>query len=243
MAIYERDGASIYYEESGNPSGFPVLLIAPGGMKSSMDKWSMSPWNPLDRLAEEYRIIAMDQRNAGSSRGPIGADHGWSDYTLDQLGLMNHLGIDRFIAVGMCIGGSYLYALMAGAPERVAGSVMMQPIGVDNNRDDFYAMFDAWRDEIAADHLDLGADDWERFKTNMFGGEFMFNATTEQMGTIATPILLLRGNDLYHPASTSDTIASVAPHVTYVTEWKEDAAVEPAAKVIDDWMWQVASAG
>ena len=97
MPILERDGASIVYEQYG--SGYPVLLFAPGGMRSRAEMWH-SPasgpprsWNDwTEVLASRYRVIAMDQRNAGRSRAPIRADHGWHTYAADHLALMDHLG-------------------------------------------------------------------------------------------------------------------------------------------------------
>ena len=69
MPVYERDGAEIYYEEYG--SGFPLLLIAPGGMKSAISFWAGTPWNPIEQLQGDYRVVAMDQRNAGQSTAPV----------------------------------------------------------------------------------------------------------------------------------------------------------------------------
>ena len=122
MAIYERDGAAIYYEEHG--AGFPVLLIAPGGMKSATPVWAGTPWHPIEQLAGEFRVIAMDQRNAGQSSGPISGTDGWQTYTDDQLGLMEHLGCERFHVAGMCIGGPYAFGMIQSAPERVASAML-----------------------------------------------------------------------------------------------------------------------
>ncbi|MEE8078719.1 MAG: alpha/beta hydrolase, partial [Pseudomonadales bacterium] len=88
MAIYENGDVELYYEEHGE--GFPVLLIAPGGMLSAVSYWTGTPWNPIEQLAGDYRVIAMDQRNAGQSRAPITAADGWHVYTQDQLALMDH---------------------------------------------------------------------------------------------------------------------------------------------------------
>ena len=94
MAIYNSDDVSIYYEDSG--AELPaVLLIAPGGMKSAIGFWNNTPWDPRIHLEGRYRVIAMDQRNAGNSTAPVTAADGWHTYTADQLGLMDHLGIDR----------------------------------------------------------------------------------------------------------------------------------------------------
>ncbi len=74
MPVFEREGVSLYYEEYG--SGYPLLLFAPGGMRSSIEFWRRSPFDPTADLAGDFRVIAMDQRNAGRSRAPIGAGGG-----------------------------------------------------------------------------------------------------------------------------------------------------------------------
>ena len=75
MPIFTNDDTSIYYEIHGE--GFPVLLFAPGGMRSALSFWAGSPWNPITTLSPHFQVIAMDQRNAGQSRAPITANDGW----------------------------------------------------------------------------------------------------------------------------------------------------------------------
>lgn len=219
MPTFERDNLRINYEVHGN--GEPVLLIAPGGMRSSIGAWARSPWNPIEALADRYQLIAMDQRNAGSSTAPISGQDGWATYTGDQLALLDHLGIDRFAVVGMCIGGPYIMGLINAAASRVAAAVMLQPIGVEGNRDAFAAMFNAWADEIRPAHPEATNAQWDSFRGNMFGGDFMFNATEAEVAACTTPLLVLMGNDLYHPSSTSRAIARLAPNARLVERWKE----------------------
>ena len=135
MPIFTRGDVKLYYEEHGK--GFPLLLIAPGGMRSAVSFWDKVAWNPIAELADHYRVIAMDQRNAGNSTAPIRATDSWSVYTEDQLALMDHLGIDRFHVAGMCIGGSYRYGAHTSRAETrdVCGVVstdwhVQQPAGV-----------------------------------------------------------------------------------------------------------------
>ena len=220
MATYQRGEASIAYEIAGE--GFPVLLIAPGGMKSALELWNNMPWNPLGALATSYQLIAMDQRNAGDSVAPITAGDSWDTYTSDQLGLMDHLGIDRFHVIGMCIGGPYVMGLAGAAPDRVASAVMLQPIGLDDNRQAFYDMFDGWATEVAAAHPEADEAVFASFRSNMYDGDFMFNTSRDDVAACQTPILLFMGDDLYHPQSTSREIASLGPDVTFVERWKDD---------------------
>ena len=51
MPVFERAGVSLYYEEYG--SGYPLLLFAPGGMRSSIDFWRHSPFDPTAELARD----------------------------------------------------------------------------------------------------------------------------------------------------------------------------------------------
>ncbi|NMH98933.1 alpha/beta fold hydrolase [Pseudonocardia acidicola] len=228
MGTFERDGTTIYYEEHG--TGFPVLLIAPGGMRSSIEAWERAPWNPVEQLSSSYRVIAMDQRNAGRSTGPISGSDGWATYTTDQLALLDHLGVDRFHVLGMCIGGSYIVNLLHEVPARVASAVALQPIGLDGNRDAFYEMFDGWAAEQKAAHPEADESDWAGFREGMYGGgDMLFSVPASEIAAFVTPILVLMGNDRFHPRSASRKLAATAPNAILVEQWKEPEH-QPAAR-------------
>ena len=108
MPTADLRGTRLYYEEYGD--GFPLLLFAPGGMRSAISFWARSPWNPIEALADRFRVIAMDQRNAGHSTAPIHSGNGWHSYTADHIALMDHLRIERAHVLGGCIGGPYASA-------------------------------------------------------------------------------------------------------------------------------------
>jgi pimeloyl-ACP methyl ester carboxylesterase len=234
MATFEHDDVTIAYEEHG--SGFPVLLIAPGGMRSRIEAWEQSPWNPIEHLTPRYRVVAMDQRNAGRSSAPITGDDSWDAYTGDQLGLLDHLGIDRFAVLGMCIGGSYIANLILTAPERVAAAVLLQPIGLDANREAFHEMFDGWAADLQASRPDaagVAPGAWSSFRDNMYGSDdFMFTVSAGDAAALATPMLILMGDDLYHPRSASLTLAGAAPNATLIESWKEGEARDRAMEEV-----------
>ena len=98
MPFFERDDVKLYYEVHGE--GFPLLLIAPGGLRSSIPIWETQPYNAITTLSPHFRVIAMDQRNAGQSSAPVSADDNWQSYTADQLALLDHLGESRSVWVG-----------------------------------------------------------------------------------------------------------------------------------------------
>ena len=70
----------------------------------------------------------------------------------------------------------------------------------------------------------------------MWDGDFMLTAAPEDLAAIDTPILVLKGDDVYHPTSTSVTVAERAPNATLVDEWKEGAALEAAGATIADFL-------
>lgn len=231
MPTYQRGDLELYYEESG--AGFPILLFAPGGMRSAIEFWARSPWNPIEALAPHFRVIAMDQRNAGSSRGPIAAQDGWQTYTADHLALLDHLEIERCHVLGGCIGGPYCLGVMQADPQRVASAVLQQPIGFDGqNRPAFYEMFDAWADDLRRSRADVPEEAWSTFRSNMYDGDFVFNVSREFVAQCDTPMLVLMGNDLYHPATTSREIAALAPHAQLVEQWKEPDVVAQTVETV-----------
>src|SRR5258707_10142151 len=106
-SFYEKGSVRIHYEENG--SGFPLLLIAGGGLNSTISGLT----NPFDAIGEfkgEYRCIASDLRhaNTGQSSGPLEIDRPWDAFTDDHIGVMDHLGIDQFMVMGFCIGGPFI---------------------------------------------------------------------------------------------------------------------------------------
>ena len=69
MPYVDSGGARIWYTVQG--AGFPMLTLAPGGMRSSVPLWEMAAINPLTAYAGRYQMVAMDQRNAGRSAGRL----------------------------------------------------------------------------------------------------------------------------------------------------------------------------
>ena len=152
MPSFRHRDATIYYEEVGH--GFPILTFAPAGLQSTIAVWSqpMAPINPLTELAGTFRIIAMDQRNAGGqSHAPITARDGWHTYTGDHIALLDHLQIERCHLYGQCIGGSFILSMLKTQPQRVASAVLAQPIGrVGAMPAGRSARFEAWVESLKA---------------------------------------------------------------------------------------------
>ena len=236
MAFFEQDDVRIYYEVHGE--GFPVLLIAPGGMQSAVSFWENTPWNPIEQLSQHYQVIAMDQRNAGQSTAPVSATDSWHVYTDDQLKLLDHLGVDRFHVAGMCIGGSYIMGLIDRAPQRVASAVVFQTIGLDDNRPVFFEMFDNWAEPLKSKHAEVPDTAWTSFRQSMYGGDFLFSVDREFVTTCTTPMLVLCGRDVYHPEVCSRELAELAPNASLIEFWKEGEAMVAAKGEVEVFLAQ-----
>jgi pimeloyl-ACP methyl ester carboxylesterase len=236
MPTFHRDSdTEIHYEEHG--TGFPVLTLAPGGMRSFGDMWAKMPWNPVAELSGDYRVITMDQRNAGLSTAPVTGEEGWDTYTADQLALLDHLGIERCHVVGMCIGGAFILKLLTTAPERFARAVPLQPIGLDGNRQAFHDMFDAWAEEVRPSHPEAGDDAWAAYRSAMYDVEDpLFSVPDSALPSIATPMLVLRGDDQYHPRKASELLAATAPNARLIERWKDPEHLPSATEAIAEFL-------
>jgi pimeloyl-ACP methyl ester carboxylesterase len=236
VAAFRHGDAVIHYDDEGVADAFPVLLIAPGGMRSFNDRWNEMPWNPRTALADRFRVIGMDQRNAGRSTAPVTGETGWATYRDDQLALLDELGIDRCHVVGMCIGGPYIFGLLTAAPERFASAVLLQPVGIEGNREALYEIFDRWSAEVGGAHPEADAGDWASYRSNMWDGEFVLTATRDEIAGIEVPMLVAMGNDEYHPQSTSREIAELAPDAVFLEHWKDEGSLPATDAAIKNFL-------
>ena len=191
MPTFTRGDISINYEEYG--SGFPIILFAPAGCDPISSSGIRARSTRQRVLANDFRVIAMDQRNAGQSRAPITAADGWDSYTADHIALLDHLGIKRTHALGGCIGSSYCLNLIKLAPDRVASAVLQNPIGLHNNREAFYEMFDGWGKSLQRKLPNLTDAALREFRERMYGTDFVFNVDRDFVRKCTTPLLVLAG--------------------------------------------------
>jgi pimeloyl-ACP methyl ester carboxylesterase len=233
MPFYERGPVRIHYQESG--SGYPLLLIPGGGLNSTISKLN----NPFDAIAEfkgEYRCIAADLRNAndGQSSGPLEVDRPWDAYTDDHLGLMDHLGIDRFLVMGFCIGGPFIWNLLKRAPDRVVAAVLAQPSGSrPGARDLFYdANMKNWGPQLVKRRPEITMESVDRFLTKMYraNADFVFTVTRDFVRQCRTPVLILPDDIPQHPYAVAMESAMLAPKAEVsMFPWKEPKERIPLA--------------
>ena len=235
MTFYERGPVRIHYEVAG--AGFPLMLIAGGGLNSTISGLkSGSPFNPIDEFKSEYRCIAADLRNAngGNSSGPLEVDRPWDAYTDDHIGLMDHLGIDKFMVLGFCIGGPFIWNLIERAPNRVVAAVLAQPSGSrPEMRDLFYDNNSkGWGPELVKRRPEITMQTVDRFLTRMYrtNADFVFTVTRDFVRTCQTPVLILPDDIPAHPYAVAMEAAMLAPKAEVsVFPWKEPKERIPLA--------------
>jgi pimeloyl-ACP methyl ester carboxylesterase len=235
MNFYEKGAVRIHYEEAG--SGFPLLLIAGGGLNSTIaNLTTTSPFNPIAEFKGEYRCIAADLRNAngGKSTGPLEVDRPWDAFTDDHIGLMDHLGIDKFMVMGFCIGGPMVWNLLKRAPGRVVAAVLAQPSGSrPEARDLFYENNTKnWGPQLVANRPDVTMETVDKFLTRMYrtNPDFVFTVTRDFVRTCQTPVLILPDDIPAHPYAVAMEAAMLAPKAEVsMFPWKEPKERIPLA--------------
>jgi len=110
---------TIYWEQSGNPAGVPVVFLhgGPGAGASPTHRRFFDPYH--------YRIVVLDQRGAGRST-PLGeiAENDVPDLVGDLERLREALGIRRWIVFGGSWGSTLALAYAQTHPDRVLGLIL-----------------------------------------------------------------------------------------------------------------------
>ena len=180
-----------------------------------------SPVDPTVVFASDFRVIAMDQRNAGGqSHAPIKATDGWHSFASDHIALLDHLGIDQCHLYGQCIGGPFILSLLKAQPQRFVSAVIAQPIGrVGPLPPGRSANFSGWVDTLT-NHPEATAEVLDAYYANLYGPDFGYSVDRAFVSSCQTPCLVLAGNDEAHPFAIAEEIAGLLPHAEFIPEWK-----------------------
>jgi len=233
MPFYEKGPVRIHYEEFG--SGFPLLLIAGGALNSTI-AGLRNPFNVIEEFKGEYRCIAADLRNAnpGQSSGPLEIDRPWDSHTEDQLGVMDHLGINKFMVMGFCIGGPFTWNLLERAPDRIVAAVLAQPVGFRPEMPT--ALYDngmtTWAPEFVKRRPDITMEMAEKYLTMMYrtNPDFVLTVTRDFVRNCQTPLLILPDDTPAHPYAVAMEAAMLAPKAELsMYPWKQPPERIPLA--------------
>ncbi len=125
-AYVDRDGVRVHYEVHGD--GPDPIVFAPADTIVDARMWKAQ----VAHLARHHRVVVIDPRGNGLSDRPVGPEH-YTDLLAvgDLLAVMDAVGIDRAVVVGLC--DSAWYGLLAAArhPARVTGVVAIAPGAMD----------------------------------------------------------------------------------------------------------------
>ena len=233
-SFYEKGPVRIHYTEAG--SGFPLLLIAGGGLNSTYAGLARGPFDAIAEFKGEYRCVAADLRNAieGQSSGPLEIDRPWDSFTDDHIGLMDHLGINKFMVMGFCIGGPLVWNLLKRAPDRVVAAVLAQPSGSrPESRDAFYeGNMKTWGPALVAKRHDITMETVDKFLTKMYRNnpDFVITVTRDFVRNCQTPVLILPDDIPAHPYAVAMEAAMLAPNAEVsMFPWKEPKERIPLA--------------
>jgi proline iminopeptidase len=109
----------IYYEQSGNPDGRPVVFVhgGPGGGTEPFQRRFFDP--------AVYRIVLFDQRGAGKSRPHASLEDNTTWHLVaDMERIREELGIDRWVVFGGSWGSTLGLAYSQTHPDRVRGLIV-----------------------------------------------------------------------------------------------------------------------
>ena len=235
MAFYQNGLVRICYEDLG--TGAPLLLIAGGGLNGTIQNLTdKSPFNPVEQFSSKYRCIMMDLRNAntGKSSGPLEIERPWDAYSDDQISLMDHLGIDKFMVLGFCIGGPFIWNLLRRIPDRVVAAVLVQPSGFRPEKPDLFYQnnIEGWAPELCKSRPDISMKMAEEFLENMYrtNADFVFTVSREFVRGCETPVLILPDDVPGHPYAVAMETALLAPNAQVsIYPWKEPMDHVPLA--------------
>jgi pimeloyl-ACP methyl ester carboxylesterase len=172
--------------------------------------------------------------NTGDSTGPLEVDRPWDAFTDDHVGIMDHLGIDKFMVLGFCIGGPFIWNLLERAPDRVVAAVTAQPSGhrpeqptlfYDNNMAN-------WGPEIVKRRPEITMPLVDRFLTHMYktNADFVFTVTRDFVRSCETPVLVLPDDIPSHPYAVAMETVMLAPKSEVsIYPWKEPPERIPIA--------------
>ena len=192
MSFYEKGPVRIRYEDTG--SGYPLLIIPGGGLNSVISGLATSPFDPVKEFRGEYRCIAADLRNGipGQSSGPLDIDRPWDSHTDDQLAVLDHLGVGKFMVLGFCIGGPFIWNLLKRAPDRVVAAVLAQPVGFRPEMPTvlYDGSMSGWGPDLVKRRSDITMDMVQKYLTRMYrtNPDFVFTVTRDFVRNCQTPV-------------------------------------------------------
>jgi pimeloyl-ACP methyl ester carboxylesterase len=147
---------------------------------------------------------------------------------------MDHLGNDKFMVMGFCIGGPLVWNLLKRAPDRVVAAVLAQPSGWRPEMPtlSYDGNMAGWGPDLVKRRPDITMDMVQKFLTKMYRNnpDFVFTVTRDFVRNCKTPVLILPDDIPAHPYKVAMEAAMLAPNAEVsIYPWKEPKERIPLA--------------
>jgi pimeloyl-ACP methyl ester carboxylesterase len=109
--------------DDGGRGGLPVVFVH--SLAGSSAHWAAQ----LQHLRPSRRAVALDLRGHGQSEAPRNGDYTIKGISGDIGAVVDSLKLDRFVLIGHSLGGGVALVYAGAHPERVAGLLLLDPIG------------------------------------------------------------------------------------------------------------------
>jgi pimeloyl-ACP methyl ester carboxylesterase len=117
----ERDGVKVFYEVFGNEHD-TTICFPPGNPLGHGRGWGSA----VPMLARSHRVVVIDPRGNGRSDRPTDPDaYGIGESAKDAFTVLDAVGVDQAVLVGLSMGAVPPVLMSVMAPERVAGMVLI----------------------------------------------------------------------------------------------------------------------
>ena len=150
----ERGGVKVGYEVFG--AGEPAILLLTSWAIVHARQWKAQ----VPYLARHFQVITVEGRGNGRADRPGTPEaYGDREYVDDAIAVLDAIGMDRAVVVGLSVGGRHALQLAAWYPERAAGVVAIGaalpwplPPGFEETRDTYEGWGKANRHYWLADY-------------------------------------------------------------------------------------------
>lgn len=116
---YLSEGAPrLHYVDRGDGGATTLVLLH--GLQDCAANWD----GAADRLADRYRVVALDLRGHGDSEPSTDGAYAQADYSNDIGRLLDGLNLERVVLVGHSSGGGAATAYASANPDKVAAVVI-----------------------------------------------------------------------------------------------------------------------
>jgi len=201
VPFLETAASRIHYREDG--AGTPLLIINGGGLNSAIN-FTRAPFDTAEEFKGRFRCIRMDLRHSldGETTGELEVERAWDAYIDDYVALLDHLGVDRFLVIGFCIGNPLAWNLVKRCPERVIAIVAAQPSAVDPRNPTCFLdrNLAKWAPRFAERHPGLPRERIDAFVAGLYKDrDFVITVGRDFVRDCCIPLLVMPDDTESHP--------------------------------------------